>query len=309
MRPKIGVALSGGGMRGLAHLGVLAVMQERGVPVDAIAGASMGGLIGGLYAAGIAFDDIISLASEIGMGDVVSLDRSWRGVFDHRRFAALLADLLGGQEITFAQLRTPLAVTAVDIERRELVILDQGPLIPALMATSAFPVAFAPVRHQGRWLVDGGALNNLPVDVAWRMDVDRVLAVDVPPRIDLLAKSQHQTTWQWLTKGGGWKLPFLIGEATSSMTKQVINRRRLALCPPDLLIEIAMTNVGLFTGMDNDQIIRAGRETALSHAIALDALVEQPLPPRWKRRLKRVKRRVQRAWTALNEPLHPLYPA
>jgi NTE family protein len=306
--PKIGIALSGGGMRGLAHLGVLDVMQERGVPVDAIAGASMGGLIGGLYAAGIAFDDMVSLAQEIGMGDVISLDRSWRGVFDHRQFAKLLADLLGGEDLTFDQLRIPLAVTAVDVERGELVILDSGPLIPALMATSAVPVAFAPVRHQERWLVDGGVLNNLPVDVAWRMGVDRVLAVNVPSRIEMPTEPQRQSSWRWLARDGGWKLPFLIGEATTSITEKAINRRRLALCPPDLLIEIAMPNTGLFTGMDNAEIIEAGREAALARADELVALHEKPLPPPWRRRLDNARRRLRRAWEALNAPSHPLCP-
>jgi NTE family protein len=308
MRPKIGVALSGGGMRGLAHLGVLAVMEEHGVPIDAIAGASMGGLVGGLYAAGIAFDDMMALAREIGVGDVISLDRAWRGMFDHRQISELLAGLLGGDDVTFDQLRIPLAVTAVDLERGELVVLDDGPLIPALVATSAFPVAFAPVQHQGRWLVDGGALNNLPVDVAWRMGVDRVLAVSLPSRVELPTEPGQERSWRWLIQGGGWRRPFLIGEATASITEQAINRKRLALCPPDLLIEIEMRNVGLFTGMDNDEIIQAGREAAQAHTTELVDLKDKPLPPRWRRRLVGYRRRLRRAWTALNDPLHPLYP-
>lgn len=92
-RPRIGTAFGGGGVRGLAHLGVLQVLEEAGVRLDGVAGTSMGGLVAGLYAAGVPLEKMVELATSIGIVDFASLDQAWRGLFDHHKMEKLLVDL------------------------------------------------------------------------------------------------------------------------------------------------------------------------------------------------------------------------
>jgi NTE family protein len=307
--PKIGVALSGGGVRGFAHLGVLQVLEEADIPVQAIAGTSMGGLVAGLYAAGVPLQALIDFANKVGIMDLASPDERWRGLFDHDKMAPMLANLLGDPEITFEDLDIPAAVVAADVERRELVLLREGPLLPALLATAAFPLVFTPVYHQGRWLVDGGVANNFPVDVVRHMGADRVLGVNVPPSVRLgLDRETHNTVLSvralsLLThRTREWQLPFLIADACVGISIDAINRTRLALCPPDLLLEVHLPNVGIFSTNKNGEAIAAGYRLAREHWADLVALRSRPLPPRWQRRLASIWRRARLAWAVFREP-------
>jgi NTE family protein len=313
--PKIGVAFSGGGVRGYAHLGVLQVLEEAQVPIDVVAGTSMGGIIAGLYAAGVPLEELIAFSNRTGIIDMASRDREWRGLFGHQKIAALLADLLGDEDITFEDLNIPTAVVSADVETGELVLLNRGPLIPAMMATSAFPIIFSPVYHQGRWLVDGGVVNNFPVDVVRQLGADRVIGVNVPPTVRLSLKEQERHTG--LSARGlrffsnhtrDWKMPFLIAEASVGITMQVINQTRLGLCPPDVLLEIDLPNVGVFTSDDNAKIIEAGHKVATDHLAEIVKLKDTPLPPPWRRRLRSATGRLQRARAAFLGPEYPPYP-
>jgi NTE family protein len=279
IEPKIGIALSGGGVRGLAHLGVLQVLEKVHVPVHLVAGTSMGGLIGGLYAAGVALEDLVAFGKRVGLMDLASPDRMWRGLFGHDKMGRMLAELLGSPDVTFEDLSIPLAVVAADVESGQTIILDHGPLIPALMATSAFPVVFAPVWHLGRWLVDGGVVNNLPVDVVRQMGADRVLGVSTPPRVRLDPERKQgpkglspRGLYQLNSHTRDWRLPFLIAEASVGIAAQVANHVRLAAHPPDLLLEIHLPNVGVFSSNGNQEIVEAGRRVATEHLAELVAL-------------------------------------
>jgi len=311
--PKIGVALSGGGVRGFAHLGVLQVLEEADIPVEVIAGTSMGGLVAGLYAAGVSLQALIDFAQRTGIMDLASPDQRWRGLFDHDKMAPMLASLLDDPEITFEDLDIPAAVVAADVERRELVLLREGPLLPALLATAAFPLVFTPVHHQGRWLVDGGVANNFPVDVVRHMGADRVLGVNVPPSVHLtLDRETHNSALSvralsLLTqRTREWQLPFLIADACVGISIDAINRTRLALCPPDLLLEVQLPNVGIFSTNKNGEAIAAGYRLAREHWSDLVGLRSRPLPPRWQRRLASIWRRARLAWAVFREPEHLL---
>jgi len=314
-QPRIGLALSGGGVRGLAHLGVLQVMEQNEVPVGCIAGTSMGGLVGGLYAAGVPLPDLLEVGVSAGIMDFAAPDRSWRGLFQHKKMASYLADILGSPDLTFEDLRFPLCVVATDVETGEVVLLDRGPLIPALLATSSFPIMFAPVRYQERWLVDGGVLNNFPVDIVRHMGADRVLGVNVPPSVKLpLEPAQERgglspgSLISFSNRTRDWKTPFLIAETSVSWTSGLITQERLERCPPDLLLEVHLPNVGVFATGKNAQVIEAGRAVAMSHLAELVDLKTRALPSPWSRRLDELRRRLQRAWEAFCEPAYPCYP-
>jgi len=308
MTSKIGVALSGGGLRGLAHLGVLQVLEEAGIPVDVAAGTSMGGIVAGLYAAGVPVQDLVSVGKKLGIMDFASPDGRWQGLFGHKKLAQFLADLLGAQDITFEDLRIPAAVVAADVETGELVVLDEGPLIPALLATSAFPIVFSPMYYRGRWLIDGGTLNNLPVDVVRQMGADRVIGVDVPPSVELPTEYGEnrdglsmRALFSVANHTHDWKLPFLIAETSVELAASAVTRTRLALYPPDLLLEISLPNVGLFTSGKNAEVIEAGYAAAMDRLADLIELKTKPTSSCWQRRLARAMRRLHRAWATLRD--------
>ncbi len=318
-KPKIGVALSGGGIRGLAHLGVLAVMEEHHIPVDYLAGTSMGGILAGVYAAGVPLDAITEFAMHVGLIDLASRDSEFRGLFGHDKFARLLSDLIGRDDLTFEDLRIPVAVIAADVETGATVVLDSGPLIPALMATSSFPIVFAPYHYQGRWLIDGGVVNNFPVDLVRRMGADRVLGVETPAHVCLALhrqENQDKPTKRLSTRGifapfsnltHDWKLPLLVAEVGAGHTIQAVNQMRLKLTPPDVLLSVHMHNVGTFATDKSEQVVELGRKVAMENLRDLKSLTH-PLPPRWIQRGQRFWRRVERAWRVFQEPEYPMFP-
>jgi NTE family protein len=210
-RPKIGLVLSGGGARGTAHVGVLKVIEELNIPVDYIAGTSMGAIIGGLYASGMSPEDIEKALAGIDWLDVLTdsprrKDLSYRRKREDEEFlvrqAAGLNDgklelpqgLLQGQKLLlllkelslpvakihdFDLLRIPYRALATDISTGDAVVLSGGDLALAMRASASIPSAFAPVEIDGKLLVDGGVSNNLPVKVVKEMGADHLIVVDV----------------------------------------------------------------------------------------------------------------------------------
>lgn len=209
--PRVGLALSGGGARGAAHIGVLRVLEQQGIPIDYIAGTSMGAVVGGLYAAGMSVDELEETITGFQWGEVFSdapprRDRTFRrkrdddlplakpeaGIRDGElklptgfvqgvKFDAILSRLtLPVAEIDdFDRLPIPFRAVATDIGTGEMVIMDSGDLAGALRASMSIPAAFAAVERDGRLLVDGGITNNIPIDVVRDMGADIVIAVDI----------------------------------------------------------------------------------------------------------------------------------
>lgn len=182
-RPKIGVALGGGGARGIAHIGVLNVLEAESIPVDLLAGTSMGGIIAAPYALGYPAHQIAAEAMRLGSSlnkllRFVDWQLTSKGLLQGQSILAYLGQQLG-DETTFDQLKRPLALIAVDLNSGREVVLDSGVVKDAVRATMAIPGIIAPVELDGAKLVDGGILNNVPADVARNMGADVVIAVDV----------------------------------------------------------------------------------------------------------------------------------
>jgi len=189
---KIGLVLGGGAVRGLAHLGVLKGLEKHGIPVAGIIGTSMGGAIGGLYAAGISADDIERMLLGTPKYRFIDLGLRQRGLLAGKGIPQAVNRLLeqhNKADLPIEQFPIRFKAIAVDLMEGKQVILDRGDLGTALRATTAFPGVFAPLMIDGRMLVDGGVLNNLPVQEMRNEPVDFVIAVDVarehekrPPR-------------------------------------------------------------------------------------------------------------------------------
>ena len=179
-RARFGLALSGGAVRGAAHIGVLRVLEREGLRPDAIAGTSIGAIIGAAYAAGRSTHDLERLFSGLDWFSLVRPTlRLKRSLVNRKRMGRFLSDELGLS--TFEALRTPFVAVACDLQSGERVELTGGDVALAVRASSALPGIFSPEEVDGRMLVDGSVVQNLPVETAAGMEVDRVIAVDLLP--------------------------------------------------------------------------------------------------------------------------------
>ena len=179
---KVGLALGGGAARGLAHIGVLEVLEKEGIPIDMIAGTSAGAVVGALYAQGKDTEQLKDLATGMSwrrLAPLVDLALPKTGFIGGRRIKKLLKLIIG--DISFADLRIPLACVAADIMSGEEVVIDQGSVLEAVRASISIPVIFTVVKWKGRHLVDGGLVNPVPVSVLKRMGADVIIAVNVIP--------------------------------------------------------------------------------------------------------------------------------
>jgi len=270
---KLGLALSGGGARGLAHIGVLKALENANIRPDYLTGTSMGGVIAAGYAAGLSPDDLEQIAIEYG-----SLRRLWRladptlprrGLFQGERLLAFFEKHMQG--CSFADLHVPLTLVAVDLNNGKEVHLREGSVADAVRATVSVPGLLAPVERNGQRLVDGGLLNNLPVDVVQSMGADVILGVDV------YTKNGGPSFWQELgqtrvlsqTIGG---LITVLGDSLDLLIHQQ-SANKLQKSPPDFLIhpDIPM-DVSVVTGYHRaTELISLGEEAATTILPALQA--------------------------------------
>src|SRR3990172_5308007 len=182
---KVALALGGGAARGMAHIGVLEVLQEEGIPLHLIAGTSAGAAIGALFAAGKSIPFIRDTALQTNwrrVFPVMDLALAKTGLHTGRRFTDWLKLHFGG-DLRFDELKLPFACVATDIMTGEEVVLQQGSVAEAIRASSSIPGLFTVVKWQDRYLVDGQLVNPGPVSVARGMGADFVIAVNVIPDI------------------------------------------------------------------------------------------------------------------------------
>ena len=178
-RKKIGLALSGGGARGFAHIGVLKVLAEHNITFDMIAGTSAGAIIGGALATGMSVDEIVSMSEKVGYSNMMRPSVGFGGLLSNAPMGKFI-----GRHFPFTRfenLATPFSVVAFDLANSEEVVLSSsGDLVTAIRASCAVPGVFAPVRDErGRKLVDGGVTSPMPVGVVRAMGADVVIAIDL----------------------------------------------------------------------------------------------------------------------------------
>lgn len=291
MTAKIGLALSGGGARGLAHIGVLKMLEEAQIPVHLLAGTSMGGAVAALYAAGLSAAEIEQFARSLRLLDIVQRDRSYTGLIGNDKIANRLREALGG-DLTFDQLKLPLALVSTDLEAGKEVVIREGPVVKAVLATMAVPIIFPPVKWQGRLLVDGGLLNQVPFDVVRQMGVQastpiRVIAVHTLPAFpdklgDETVYDRHgpESIVHLLIRRSRWAPMIEVAERSYNITQRSQVEQLLKRSPPDLMIEIALRDIGLLNLDQVDVCIKAGERAARQHLDELIKLRDAPPPSR-----------------------------
>ena len=173
-RPRVGLALSGGFARGVAHIGLLRVLERAGIPIDCISGTSSGSLIATGYAAGVPLDDMEKLASETSFTDFGRYTPSWLGLATNKRLEAYVARLTPAT--TFEEMKIPLAISATDLKEGIAVYYTTGPIGPPLRGSCAYPGLFVPIEYEGRKLVDGFLTAPVPVEGAALLGADIVIA-------------------------------------------------------------------------------------------------------------------------------------
>jgi NTE family protein len=200
---KLGLVLSGGGARGLAHIGVLRALEESGIHPDIITGASMGGIVGALYALNINTTELQSMLTDLNFDELLEVRNFFYsqkankilnsviqqtaliplftklGFDSGRKIRKVFKELTHDKE--FKDLKIPFACVAVDLITERLITLNSGKLYEAMYATGAIPPYLEPLEKDGMLLADGGILSNAPVDAAKEMGADKVIVVDVNP--------------------------------------------------------------------------------------------------------------------------------
>ncbi|MDY7218575.1 patatin-like phospholipase family protein [Denitrificimonas sp. JX-1] len=280
-RERVGLVLSGGAARGLAHIGVLKALEEQGVVIDAIAGTSMGAVVGGLYAAGYSTAELVQLATELdwqqALSDapsrqdipfrrkqddrdfLVKQQLSFRddgslglplGVLQGQNLALLLEKLFAraGAVEDFDQLPIPFRAVAADIATGETVVFSRGHLALAVRASMSIPALLTPVELDGRLLVDGGISNNIPVDIARQMGVDRVVVVDIGS--PLAATESLQTVFN------------ILNQSVALLTRRNSDAQLATLHLQDILVQPELTGFGVTDFSHAQDMMDAGYRAA-----------------------------------------------
>lgn len=174
-RPKIGLALAGGFARGIAHIGVLRAFRDAGIPIDCVAGTSVGALIGAGFCSGLSLEKMQEIGQSTTFADFGRWTPSWLGLATNQRMEKYLARMTSAT--TFAELQIPLAISATDINAGVTIYYLNGAIAPPLRASCAYPGLFVPIQHEGRTLVDGFLTAPVPVEGALIQGADVVIAV------------------------------------------------------------------------------------------------------------------------------------
>ena len=187
--PAIGLALGGGFARGIAHVGVLRVLEEAGIPIRFVAGTSVGAMIGAAYCSGVTTDELEEMALRVRFKTFARWTLSRHGFATNQRMIGFLNGMLKAK--TFEELHIPLAVTATELSTGEGVVFRSGPLVEPVRASCAYPGMFLPVNIGGRWLVDGTLAHAVPTRPLRAMGAEKVLAVHLKGRFSTGAAPRH----------------------------------------------------------------------------------------------------------------------
>ncbi len=254
-RTRVSLVLGSGGARGLAHIGVIQVLEEAGYEISYIAGSSIGALVGGVYAAG-SLDDYTEWATELEAKDVFNLldfSFGWQGLFKGERIIGALREMVGDRNIE--DLDIGFTAVATDLREQREIWFNKGPLFDAVRASIAIPSVLTPWEYQGRTLVDGGLLNPIPIAPALNQHADKIIAVNLNGRRERPASE---------ITGGATGLPGLLDVMTTSFEtmQATIARLKLAAYSPDAVVEVPRDACRFYEFQKASELIETGRQKA-----------------------------------------------
>ena len=306
-RPRVALVIGGGGAKGAAAIGALKYVEASGIPIDMVVGTSAGAIIGGLYAVGYNAEQLDSLYRAQDWIHLLSdmATPQWKrwsrvkgipGVMRGERFTQRLDSLLGRRTCPFDSLPIPLRCVAVDVRRFSEVTLDSGNVALAIRASMAVPLAFTTVERDSMLLVDGGLLNNLPVDVARRMGADIVIAIDLMDAKRATQESRGQMHLKGLASILEWQY------VRPDLDKYRVNR-----ADADLLIhpDVEGFHGGSFGDDETLQLIANGEKAGEEAWDQLMDIKQRVVPqPARQQRSRRAARRERRQRSSERRALH-----
>jgi len=240
---RVGLVLGGGAARGIAHVGVLRVLFENGIPIHILVGTSSGALFGSLYAGGLSVDTMELASRRSGWNRLIRIALSRRGAVSGESMEKLVEESIGERQ--FSDLHIPFAAVASDLRTGERVVLREGNVARAVHASSAIPGVFSPVLIGGRHLSDGMVTDNVPVDVAAEMGANFIIAVDVIPKLVLDRDPDNMVE---------------VVERALDVGVRIANLPILAKA--DIVIEPVVKNISPFGLNHADELIGMGVEAA-----------------------------------------------
>jgi NTE family protein len=255
VRPKIGLALGSGGARGFAHLGVIKVLVENGVPIDYIAGSSMGSLVACFYGIGIEMDRLYKISTAFKRKYYLDFTIPKMGFISGKRVKELIRVFTKGKRLE--ELMIPVSVVATDLMTGEKVVFTEGSIADAVRASISIPGVFVPEKLNGRLLVDGGVVDRVPVSVVKEMGADLVIAVDV---------SRVKTNAEITT------IYDVIMQSLDIMQMELMENRQIA---SDVMIRppVEMYSSRAFTNID--ELILIGEEEARKQINQIKQTIDQ----------------------------------
>ena len=256
VKPILGIAFSGGVVRGFVHIGVLQALEEARIPISLVGGASAGALIGYCFAAGLKASHLIEISKNLKWFRFLRPTFSRRGFFTFKPMEKWLINIM--EDLDFSELVRPLVVAATDLDRGESVLIHSGKVARAIHASCAVPGFIKPVALQGKHLVDGGVTNNLPVDAVRQMGANYVIGVDVfdPHPIPILG-------------------PISVGmRAAQILVRNTNNGRKGADC----LISPDLSHFSFARFREKERLIEAGYEATWAKIPEIKEILEHGVP-------------------------------
>ena len=277
------MVLSGGGARGMAHIGVIEELEKRGYQITSVAGTSMGSLVGGVYAMGKMeeFKDWLYELDRFKVMKLVDLTLGKQGLVKGDKILTTLQEFISDHKIE--ELELPYLAVAVDIMHKKEVVIDKGSVYSAIRASISIPTVFTPVKSSDGLLVDGGIMNNIPVNHVARTRGDKLIAVDVnsdvpvdkPEKPDKSRVEETSGTKKLMSKiqkrlrrinpipeNDGMGYFDLLHRTINLMTRQIA-QHSMEKNPPDLLIQTSEEACGTFEFFRAEEIVEMGRYAAI----------------------------------------------
>lgn len=264
---KVGLALGGGGAKGLAHIGVIRVLEEAGIEISFIAGTSMGALVGGWYTATKNIGELENLFLRVRHKDIFSMAHMIRkkesGLFRNDSVTRVLEDAIKGIKIN--ECKIPFAAITTDVKTGEQVVLKTGSLQKAIEASTALPIVFKPCEIDGKTLMDGGFVNPVPADIVREMGAECVIAVDVSSKWVDFSEVEFGPTHIYSV------IPKAMSIIEYQIAKKVLPKADIVLHPP--VISYHWHNFE-----SANDIIRAGEEETRNYLNSIIAASGVPQP-------------------------------
>ena len=272
-RKTVGLALGGGGARGIAHIGVLKVLEQEKIDIDIISGTSMGAIIAALYSAEPNAKKLEKIVREENLPKLIDYTISSKEIVKGKKVEAFLNRELKG--IQFEELKIPLHITAFDLENSQEVIFSKGDVTKAVRASMAIPGIFSPVENEGKILVDGGVRDPIPTEILEQKKADVIIASNV----NYIKKKQPLTDQTAVKENKKIKIPNILKVSAKALQiiGSEISNADVEDDAIDLLINIELPNISLLNFKDPEKLIEIGEKTARKQIKEIRKLTKNPI--------------------------------